>query len=115
MAEPLDLRIENKKGFLWITLPDSIKQENISQIQNRIASVINGRTELVALDFSTITKIYSITISLIIYLREYVNKYHGELFIVNVSKQCIMQLKFLHLDKIFNIYQDESEIFQIPE
>ena len=108
-----DLHIENKRGYLWITLPDSITMENYLQILNRIESEIIEKSELankVIIDLSKIDSIHSLLIGLILHIRKPVKQNQGVFYLVNVSGKCLMKFQALFLDRILQIYENEEDI-----
>ena len=108
-----DLHIENKKGYLWITLPDSITKENYLQIRNRIESELMDKKEMankVIIDLSKIDSIHSLLIGLILHIRKPVKLNKGIFYLVNVSGKCLMELQSLFIDRILQIYENEEEI-----
>jgi len=108
-----DLHIENKRGYLWITLPDSITMENYLQVRNRIESEIIEKKDLankIVVDLSKIDSIHSLLIGLILHIRKPVKQSQGIFYLVNVSGKCLMKFQALFLDRILQIYENEEEI-----
>ncbi len=111
MTKIRGLHIENKKGYMWITLPDSINMENYLQVRNRIESeLIDNKKGKVAINFSNIDSIHSLLIGLILHSRKIVKQNLGTLCLVNTSTNCLIKLQALFLDKIMQIYESEEEI-----
>lgn len=110
MTEITDLKIENKKGYLWISFPNSIGRENILPIQNRIEAILTDESAHVALDFSNIDIAGSIVIDLVMLIRKILSESKGFLCLVNVSKTCLKQFHTMNLDKVVTIYESENEI-----
>ena len=96
------LYIEKKREHFWIRLPNAVKKENITQIQNRIESSLTGYKGRVVIDLSDTLSIFSILI------HKYVTKFGGQLQLVNVSEKCQAQLKLMNLDKILNISKKKA-------
>ena len=110
MTENTILKIENKKGYLWISFPNSIGSENIITIQNKIEAVITNKSAHVALDFSNIEIAGSIVIDLILAIRKILSETERFLCLVNVPKTCLKQFQAMNLDKVVTIYESEDEI-----
>lgn len=104
------LLFEEKNGYPWITLPGLLKRENLLQTQNRIETSLQGKKAFVALDFKNISNLYSITINLIMRLREFVQAHGGDIFVVNLSDRCLRQLQLMHLEKVLTIYRKEVDL-----
>ena len=102
--------IEDRNGYLWIILPGMIKRENVVQIQNRIEEAAEYKSKYIALDFKNISNIYSITINLIMRLREFVLTYNGDICIVNISDKCYRQMQLMQLTKVLTMYRSEKDI-----
>lgn len=103
------LHIEKKKEHIWIGLPDRIRKENISQIENRIESSILGYNGIVVLDLLDTLSIYSMLVALCMHIREKVVESGGMFYIANVSEKCQIQLELMNLDKILTIYKERSQ------
>ena len=111
MATSLKLTFENKKGYRWITLPDSINKENFMVIRERIESDLGGGTKKkVTFDLSNMEMVNSTAIDLIMKFRNSVVHCGGEFCVVNITEKCIMQLRSVNLDKILTIYRSEKEM-----
>lgn len=110
MEEATHLKIENKKGYLWISFPISIGRENILQIRNRIESVLTEKSSRVVLDLSSIDIIGSIVIDLIMLANKIITNSKGSICLVNLSKTCLNQFQTMNLDKVMTIYKSEDEI-----
>ena len=102
------LYIEKKREHFWIRLPNAVKKENITQIQNRIESSLTGYKGRVVIDLSDTLSIFSILITLLMQIHKYVTKFGGQLQLVNVSEKCQAQLKLMNLDKILNISKKKA-------
>lgn len=107
------LKMENRKGYLWVTFPGEIKRGNTQQIQNRIESSLTGKNDQIVLDLSNISNIYSVTVNLILQLRKLITESEGSLCLVNISKKCQSQIQLMHLDEVLTIYQSEKEICSV--
>ena len=103
------LHIEDKNSILWVTLPGSIKRENTLQIQNRIKDALNETITRVFLDLTHLSNLYSVTVTLIMHVREILMKAGYEMYLINVSKRCMKQLVLMKLDTILNIYETEKD------
>ena len=105
------LHIENKKGYMWITLPNSITMDNYLQIRNRIEfRLVDKKTDKVVIDLSNTDSIHSLLIGLILHSRKIAKQNFGKFCLVNTSKKCLVKLQALFLDKIMPIYESEEEI-----
>lgn len=109
MAKNRRLHIENKNEHLWITLPDLINMDNYLQIRNRIESKLTDKENKVVVDLSNNEIINSLLIGLILHSRKIVKQNSGFFYLVNVSENCIIKFQALFLDKIVQIYENESE------
>lgn len=97
------LYIEKKRGHFWIRLPNVVKKENITQIENRIDSSLSGYKGKVVVDLSDTLSIFSILVTLLMHIQKKVTNSGGNFRIINVSDKCQAQLKLMNLDKILNI------------
>ena len=102
------LYIEKKRGYFWIRLPNVVKKENITQIQNRIESSLTGYKGKVVIDLSDTLSIFSILVTLLMQIHKYVTESGGKLHLVNVSERCHAQLKSMNLDKILTIRKKKA-------
>ena len=110
MTDATNLKVENRKGYIWISFPNSISRENILQIQNRIESTLTDESSHVALDLANIDILGSIVIDLIMSVNRIITNLKGSICVVNVSKACLKQFQTMNLDKVVTIYESEEEI-----
>jgi anti-anti-sigma regulatory factor len=110
MAPSDNLEIIHKKGYVWATLPSSIKRETSSHVLHSIRSHLSGKNDHLALDCSMVSNIYSVMISVIMTLRKQVIESSGSICLVNVSKRCFSQLLSMCLENVLTIYQDENDL-----
>ena len=111
MTKIRGLHIESKKGYIWITLPNSITMDNYLQIRNRIEfRLVDKKKDKVVIDLSDTDSIHSLLIGLILHSRKIVKQNSGTFCLVNTSNKCLIKLQALFLDKIMPIYESEEEI-----
>lgn len=104
------VKVKQRKGYLWITLPDTINQSNIIQIRLKMKTVITKENRSVVLDLSNIKSAGSIIINLLMDTRQTVVSLQGTLSLVNLTKECFSLFSSIKLDKVLNIYKSEDEI-----
>ena len=110
MEDNTNLKIENKKGYLWVSFPKSIVRENILQIRNRVESILTKQPARVVLDLENIDIVGSIVIDLIMLVNKIISGSKGSIHLVNVSETCFSQFQTVNLDKVVTIYRSEDEI-----
>ena len=59
MSVKKELTIEERSGYLWITLPDAITMYDNKEIEQQIGSRLRDRKDHVILDFSHTRAVYS--------------------------------------------------------
>ena len=102
------LYIEKNRGRIWIRLPNVVKKENITQIENRIDSSLSGYKGKVVVDLSDTFSIFSILVTLLMHVQKKVINAGGNFHLVNVSEKCHLQLTLMNLDKIMNISKKKA-------
>lgn len=112
MVPTKELFIKQKSGYVCITIPRHVGNENVLQIQNRIEAYINRVYNRIIIDMSSVSDIYSVIVTVIMRLRERVADCNGELFLVNVSERCIRQMKLIHLDKVLTILKNKKLVVE---
>ncbi len=110
MALSRKLQIENRRGYLWITMPKSITATNLLSIQEKIESHISDSSERVVIDLVNMDTVNSVLASLIINIRNRIVDSDGLIGLVNVSKKCMVKLQLMQLDRVLTVYEDENEI-----
>lgn len=105
-----NIKVENRKGYIWISFPNSIVRENILQIQNRIESILTDESSHAALDLSNIDILGSIVIDLIMFVNKILTNLKGSICVVNLSEACLKQFQTMNLDKVVTIYGSEGEM-----
>ena len=115
---PLDPRervvIEERMGYTWVTLPDSVTVHNYSHIEASIMKQCAGTGGHVAFDLSRLQVIYSTALGILIRIRKQLGEVGGVVCLVNVSRTILKVLGSLNLDKIFPIYMTDVE-FEISQ
>ena len=114
MDEPDNLKIENKSGFVWITLPDSINMDTYKSIEETVEARLDAAFVQVVLDLSKTNNLFSSGLGLIIRIRKCVAKSSGFICLVNVSRKIRAVLETVHLDKVFTLYATDVE-FEISQ
>jgi len=114
MSEKDVLKIEERSGYLWITLPDSITMYNNREIEQEIGRALHDRKEHVILDFTHTQTVYSSGLGLMIRVRRFVTERGGTLSLVNVSEPVFEMFVALNINKVFNIYATDVE-FEISQ
>lgn len=109
MKESHKLEIKKKNDYLWITFPSVISVENKRRIQSRIEDKLSDGNSNIVIDFCMTRSIYSLTISLLIKLRNKTIDSGGTFHLVNISKSCFLQFKSVNLDSVLNIYPTEQD------
>ena len=97
------LYIEKKKGYIWIRLPNVVKKDNITHIENRIETSLKGYKGKVIIDLSDTLSIFSILVTLLMHIDKKVTEAGGSVKLVNVSKKCQAQLNSMNLDRVLTI------------
>lgn len=109
------LQIEERKGYLWITLPTGITVTNLLPNQEKIESHLPDNTARVVINLVNIDNINSVIASLIINVRNHVVDSGGSIGLINVSEKCRSKLDMMQLDRVLTIYKDESDIEAMGE
>ncbi|MBN1306282.1 MAG: STAS domain-containing protein [Chitinispirillaceae bacterium] len=109
-----ELRIEERPGYLWITLPDAITMYDNRAIEQKIGNRLRDRKDHVVLDFSHTRALYSSGLGLMIRIRRFVAERNGTVSLVNVSEPVYNMFTALNLDKVFHIYATDVE-FEISQ
>jgi anti-anti-sigma factor len=108
------VHIQEKDGFTWIRLPDSINMDNYVKIEQEIAKAIKGPSPKVVIDLSVTGNLYSSGLGLLIRLRKRVNEENGVLFLVNVSRKLSAMFEAVHLERLFTMFATDVE-FEISQ
>jgi anti-anti-sigma factor len=114
MGTSHSLHIQEKNGFLWVLLPDSINMDNYVKIEQEILLSVQGPSPRVVFDLAATNNLYSSGLGLIIRLRKQINDGNGVLFLVNVAKKIRDMLEAVHLDRLFTMYATDVE-FEISQ
>jgi anti-anti-sigma factor len=116
MSSSNNLHFEHNNRICKIILPDQVGLNNIIQIQGRIDLELESyKPEKVTVDLSKLTYLSSTTITLLMRLRDRVINTGGGFYLFNVSDICRERLELIHLDKIFAICEDASDISALSE
>ena len=110
MTDTSILKIEDRKEYLWISLPSTINRDNILQIRIRIEMFLTEEHTRVVLDLSNIKAAGSIIINLILDIRQIITKLKGTLQLVNLTKDCLRMFQSINLDKVLKIYTSVDDI-----
>lgn len=109
MSKPNNLKIKNRTGYTWVTLPDPLTMENCLQIERDILTEIERGSKRIVLDCFNTNHIYSSGIALLIRLKKLIGDAKGFLCIVNASSGCRELLETTQLDRIIPIYATDTE------
>ncbi len=109
MSDKHELTIEDRSGYLWITLPDAITMYDNKEIELKIGNSLRDRKDHVVLDFSHTRAVYSSGLGLMIRIRRFVTERGGTLSLVNVSEPIGKMFSALNIDKVFNIFTTDVE------
>jgi anti-anti-sigma factor len=114
MNGSLELKIEDKLGCVWITLPDSIDMDTYRNIEGAIVARRPDNAACVVLDLSETKNLFSSGIGLIIRVRKQVVESKGLFVLVNVSRKVRKIFETVKLEKIFTMYSTDVE-FEISQ
>jgi anti-anti-sigma factor len=105
--------VEERSGYLWITLPDAVSMYNSRTVEQAVISHITENKNVV-LDLSRTNNIFSAGLGLFIKIRKHVFEKSGTICIVNVSSKHSELFSSLKLDKVFPVFSTdvEFEIYQ---
>lgn len=106
--------VENRMGFIWVILPESLNIGNYSEIETDVMGYLTGRADHLVFDLSRVRLIYSSALGVLIRVRKQVGEAGGIVCLVNVCQSVITLLESLNLDKIFPMYATDVE-FEISE
>jgi anti-anti-sigma factor len=106
--------IENRLGFIWVVLPESLNIGNYSEIESVVMQHLTGGADHLVFDLSRVKAIYSSALGVLIRVRKQVGEAGGVVCLVNVCQTIISLLESLNLNKIFPIYATDVE-FEISE
>jgi anti-anti-sigma factor len=106
--------IENRLGYIWVVLPESLNIGNYSDIETAVIRQLTGGADHLVFDLSRVRAIYSSALGVLIRIRKQVGEAGGVVCLVNVCPAIIALLESLNLDKIFPMYATDVE-FEISE
>jgi len=106
------LHIKRKRDCIWVRLPNLIKKENVTLVENRIVSAVEGFSGDVVVDLSDTLSIFSILVTLIMKIRKKVLEAGGRFYLAHVSKKCEIQLHEMNLDKILQVFTTKEGSLQ---
>lgn len=111
-----NVSIEQRLGYLWIALPDTINMDNYKKVESEIDAHITGDSshDRIVLDFCNTKSLYSSGIGMMIRLRRRLGDQKGFICCVNVSKKIRELLETVRLDMLFPIYATDVE-FEISQ
>jgi anti-anti-sigma factor len=108
------MKVENRHGFLWVVLPDSINMNDCREIESAIEKNLNGKEYRVVLDLSETVNVFSSCLGLMIRIRKVVHEKNGVVCLVNVSERIRNLFFTINLDKVFPVYATDTE-FEISQ
>ncbi|MBD3390919.1 MAG: STAS domain-containing protein [Chitinivibrionales bacterium] len=108
------ISVEQRRGFVWVVLPEAITVDNYRMIESKIVGRLSGAADKVVLDFGKTENVYSSGIGLIVRLKQQVVDAGGSLSLVNVSKKLRDLFEGMRLDKVLDIYATDVE-FEISQ
>lgn len=106
--------IENRLGYIWVVLPESLNIGNYSDIENVVIRQLTGGADHLVFDLSRVRAIYSSALGVLIRIRKQVGEAGGVVCLVNIRPTIIALLESLNLDKVFPMYATDVE-FEISE
>lgn len=109
MTQPNQVQIENRRQFIWITLPRELNMDNCQDIEKQIIERLQIKNPKVVIDCCNIQYVYSSGIGLLIRIRNFIVKNEGSFWLVNVSKACRENFLSLRLEKILSIFATDVE------
>jgi anti-anti-sigma factor len=114
-SDPSELvAIEQRMGYTWVTLPDTITVHNYSDVEADIMRRCAGTGGHVVFDLSRMQTIYSSALGILIRIRKELGEKGGVVCLVNVSRPILKLFGSLNLDKLFPIYLTDVE-FEISQ
>lgn len=109
MSYAMGISVANTLGYLWIRIPE-ISMFNYERVESRILHEIDkSHTRSVVVDLSDTVRLYSSGIGLLIRVRRHIAEKGGSFYVVNISDECLTQLKAANLHKILSLYQTQAE------
>ncbi|MBD3315680.1 MAG: STAS domain-containing protein [Chitinivibrionales bacterium] len=109
MGNQEQVKIEERSGFVWVTLPDAVRMDNYTAIEKAIISNLSGKDDRLVLDLSETVYLYSSGIGLMVRIHKEMSGANGVLYLVNVSRKIRDFLESMRLDKVFTIYATDVE------
>ena len=101
--------VEERSGYTWITIPNTLSMDNYQFIERQIESRLENKPKRVVLDLIYVHQFFSTGISLILRLNKRIVELGGMLWLVNVSEKCREYLISVNLDKVLQIFPTDLE------
>jgi anti-anti-sigma factor len=109
MNETYGIRVGEKYGYTWIVLPE-ISMFNYEKVESEITELIaRNPGDSLVVDLSDTVRLYSSGIGLLIRIRKQLTEKGGALYVVNISDDCLAQLREAHLHNILTLFQTQEE------
>lgn len=104
-----DYLISRENKYLKVLLPDSIGMEESEILLNEITEQLMDSNDLLVVDMSNTTVIYSSGFGLLIRIRKIVSDKLGNICLVNVSEKVNKFFREFNLERVFKIYTTDVE------
>ncbi len=104
-----DYLIAREHKYLKILLPDSIGMEESEILLQEITEQLADSNDLLVVDMSNTTVIYSSGFGLLIRIRKLVSEKLGNICLVNVSEKVNKFFREFNLERVFKIYSTDVE------
>lgn len=104
-----DYLIARDNKYLKVLLPDSIGMEESEELLDEITEQLMDQNDLLVVDLSNTTVIYSSGFGLLIRIRKIVSEKMGNICLVNVSEKVNKFFREFNLERVFKIYATDVE------
>lgn len=104
-----DYLISRDNKYLKVLLPDSIGMEESEILLTEITEQLTDSNDLLVVDLSNTTVIYSSGFGLLIRIRKLVSEKMGNICLVNVSEKVNKFFREFNLERVFKIYSTDVE------
>lgn len=109
MKEASTIGIRRKRGYTWISLPDTITMDNCPMVERKIEAEIRDGSGRIVLDMTRIAHLYSTGIGLLVRVKQKVDARGGTVALVNVSAPVRRLLDSVNLLKVFPVFATDVE------
>ncbi len=109
MGNRARLSFTQEDGFVRVVLPDAIGMDDSRQIEKEIVQYFSDVNELLVVDLSKTTALYSSGIGLLIRLQKICKENERMVYLVNVSKKFKDLFSDLNLDRVLRVYSTDVE------